>query len=58
MFALRFDQGLSVTEVAGVMGISRDAAKQRFARTLRRLKQELGEHDQPRRGEKPCTATD
>jgi RNA polymerase sigma factor (sigma-70 family) len=58
MFALRFEQGLRVREVADVMGLSPDAAKQRFARAFRKLQQELTEEDKPRRGEKPCAATD
>jgi RNA polymerase sigma-70 factor (ECF subfamily) len=58
MFSLRFDQGLSVKDVAGVMGVSVDAAKQRFARAFRKLKLELRAENKPRRGEKTCTATD
>jgi RNA polymerase sigma-70 factor (ECF subfamily) len=58
MFSLRFEQGLRVREVAEVMGLSHDAAKQRFARTFRKLQQELTDEDKPRRGEKPCAATD
>jgi RNA polymerase sigma-70 factor (ECF subfamily) len=58
MFALRFEQGLRVREVAEVMGLSPDAAKQRFARAFHKLQQELTEEDKPRRGEKPCAATD
>lgn len=58
MFSLRFDQGLRVREVAEVMGLSPDAAKQRFARAFCKLQQELTDEDKPRRGEKPCAATD
>lgn len=58
MFSLRFDQGLRVNEVADVLGLSADAAKQRFARTFRKLQRELTDEDKPRRGEKPCAATD
>jgi len=58
MFSLRFDQGLRVREVAEVMGLSPDAAKQRFGRTFRKLQLELTDEDKPRRGEKPCAATD
>jgi RNA polymerase sigma-70 factor (ECF subfamily) len=58
MFALRFDQGLRVREVAEIMGLSHDAAKQRFARAFRKLQQELRDEDKPRRGEKPCAVTD
>ncbi len=58
MFSLRFDQGLLVREVAEVMGVSPDAAKQRFARAFRKLQKELTEESKPGRGEKPCAATD
>ena len=58
MFSLRFEQGLRVREVGEVMGLSPDATKQRFARAFRKLQQELTEEDKPRRGEKPCAATD
>jgi RNA polymerase sigma-70 factor (ECF subfamily) len=58
MFYLRFDQGLRVREVAEVMGISPDAAKQRFARALRALREELAETEPSREGEEPCAATD
>jgi RNA polymerase sigma-70 factor (ECF subfamily) len=58
MFSLRFEQGLRVKEVAEIMGLSPDAAKQRFARAFRKLQQELRDEDKPRRGEKPCAATD
>jgi len=58
MFSLRFDQGLRVREVAEVMGLSPDAAKQRFSRAFRKLQLELTDEDKPRRGEKPCAATD
>lgn len=58
MFSLRFEQGLRVREVAEIMGLSQDAAKQRFARAFRKLQQELTDEDKPRRGEKPCAATD
>jgi RNA polymerase sigma-70 factor, ECF subfamily len=58
MFALRFDQGLRVREVAEVMGLSPDAAKQRFARALRVLRRELAETETSRRGEEPCADND
>ncbi|UCG51923.1 MAG: sigma-70 family RNA polymerase sigma factor [Candidatus Latescibacterota bacterium] len=58
MFSLRFDQGLRVREIAEVMGLSPDAVKQRFARTFRKLQQELTDEDKPRGGERPCAATD
>lgn len=38
-FALRYGQGMSVREVARVMGLSEAAVKQRFSRTLRRLRE-------------------
>jgi RNA polymerase sigma factor (sigma-70 family) len=58
MFSLRFEQGLRVREVAEVMGLSPDAAKQRFSRAFRKLQLELTDEDKPTRGEKPCAATD
>lgn len=61
MFALRFEQGLRVTEVAKVMGLSHDAAKQRFARTFRKLQLQLRDEDRvigKSKGESPCAATD
>ena len=41
MFALRYGDGLRLAEVARVMDLSEEAVKQRFARTLRRIRQEL-----------------
>jgi RNA polymerase sigma-70 factor (ECF subfamily) len=41
MFALRFGEGLSVRETAGVLGLGENAAKQRFARALRKIREEL-----------------
>lgn len=61
MFALRFEQGLRVREVAEVMGLSPDAAKQRFARTIRKLQLQLRDEDKgtgQSKGESPCAATD
>lgn len=65
MFDLRFGQGLRVRQVAEVLGISPDAAKQRFARTLRQLqadlKDELKDNPTPernRKGESPWAVTD
>jgi len=58
MFSLRFDQGLRVREVAEVMGLTHDAAKQRFARSLRRLQRELTDDKQTGKGESPCPVTD
>jgi RNA polymerase sigma-70 factor (ECF subfamily) len=57
MFSLRFEQGMRVREVAEVMGLSPDAAKQRFARALRALRKELAEKEASRRGEEPCANT-
>ncbi len=61
MFELRFGQGLRVREVARVMEIGHDAAKQRFARTLNQLRVELRD-EKPRRsnrkGESPWVVTD
>ena len=58
MFSLRFEQGLRVREVAEVMGLSPDAAKQRFARALRALREELAETGTSFRGEETCANTD
>lgn len=41
MIALRFGQGLTVRETAAVLGLNEDAVKQRFARTFRKIRQEL-----------------
>jgi len=41
MFALRYGQGLRLKEVAQVMELSEAAVKQRFARTTRRIRNEL-----------------
>lgn len=58
MFSLRFEQDMRVREVAAVMGISPDAAKQRFARALRTLREDLAERKTSRRGEESCESTD
>lgn len=61
MFALRYGQGLRVREVAAVMGVGEDAAKQRFARTFRKLQLQLRDEEKDigeRKGESPCAATD
>ena len=61
MFDLRFGQGLRVREVAAVMGISPDAAKQRFARTLKQLQLQLRDEKptrSSRKGESPWAVTD
>ena len=60
MFDLRFGQGLRIREVAAVVGIGHDAAKQRFARTLKELRVELRD-DNPiisRKGEGSWAVTD
>lgn len=43
MFALRFGEGLRYREIATVLGLSEDAVKQRFSRTVRELKRRLEE---------------
>jgi len=61
MFELRFGRGLRVREVAAVMGISPDAAKQRFARTLKQLQLQLRDEKSTRgrrKGESPWAMTD
>jgi RNA polymerase sigma-70 factor (ECF subfamily) len=61
MFALRYEQGLRVREVARVMGLNEAAAKQRFARALRRIQLQLRDEDRDTgqgKGESPCAATD
>jgi len=51
MFALRFGQGLRVKEVAAVMDLGEDAVKQRFARTLKKIRLELlAEQPEPKGG--------
>lgn len=45
MFALRYGDGLTVAEIAAVLGISEAAAKQRFSRTLRALERKLDPHE-------------
>ena len=42
MFSLHFAHGLPYRDVAAAMGLSEAAVKQRFARTLRELRLELG----------------
>jgi len=44
MFSLHFAHGLTYRDVATTMGLSEAAVKQRFARTLRELRLELGAH--------------
>ena len=60
MFELRFGQGLRIREVAAVMGIGNDAAKQRFARTLKKLRAELRDENpiESRKGESSWAVTD
>lgn len=41
MFALRYGEGLTVAETAAVLGLSESAAKQRFSRALRAIKERL-----------------
>ncbi len=41
MFALRYGEGLTVAEIAAVLEMSESAAKQRFSRALRAIKQRL-----------------
>ncbi len=60
MFDLRFGQGLRVREVAAVMGIGPDAAKQRFARTLKQLRGQLRDEKSidSRKGARPWATAD
>ena len=58
MFALRFGQGLRVREVAAVMNLGEAAAKQRFARTLRKIRQELLAEEPERKGGPECMIAD
>lgn len=61
MFDLRFGRGLRVSQVAAVMEISGDAAKQRFARVLKQLRAELRDEERisgNRKGESPWAVTD
>ena len=44
MLELRYDQGLTVTEAARVLGISRFAATRRLKRALTALEQLLSPH--------------
>lgn len=41
MFALRYGDGLTIAEIAAVLDMSEAAAKQRFSRTIRALKNKL-----------------
>ena len=61
LFALRFEQGMKVHEAAQVMGMSPDAAKQRFARTFRKVQLQLRDEERDighSKGDSPCAATD
>ena len=58
MFALRFEQDLRIREIATLMGISTDAAKQRFARTLREIRLELTREPDLDRGGRTCALAD
>ncbi|MBV1857103.1 MAG: hypothetical protein KUG77_01735, partial [Nannocystaceae bacterium] len=41
MFALRYGEGLRIAEIAAVLDMSESAAKQRFSRALRAIKEQL-----------------
>ncbi len=58
MFALRFGQGLRVREVATVMNLGEAAVKQRFARTLKKIRQELLAEEPERKGGPECMIAD
>ena len=58
MFALRFGQGLRVREVAAVMNLGEAAVKQRFARTLRKIRQELLAEEPEPKGGPECMIAD
>jgi len=58
MFALHFAHGLSYRDIAATLGMSEAAVKQRFARTLRDLRQRLGTHlDTKSTGKTPRSET-
>jgi RNA polymerase sigma-70 factor (ECF subfamily) len=58
MFALRFGEGLRVREVAAVMDLGEAAVKQRFARTLRKIRRELLAEAPERKGGPECMMAD
>jgi RNA polymerase sigma-70 factor (ECF subfamily) len=58
MFSLRFGEGLRVREVAEVMGLGEAAVKQRFARTLKRIRQELLTEEPEPKGGPECMMAD
>jgi RNA polymerase sigma-70 factor (ECF subfamily) len=58
MFALRFGQGMRSREVAAVMGLKEAAVKQRFARTLKKIRQELLASEPEPKGGPECMIAD
>ena len=58
MFALRFGQGLRLREVAAVMGLQESAVKQRFARTFKKIRQELLAKEPEPKGGPECMIAD
>jgi RNA polymerase sigma-70 factor (ECF subfamily) len=58
MFSLRFGEGLRVREVAAVMGLGEAAVKQRFARTLKKIRQELLTEEPEPKGGPECMMAD
>lgn len=58
MFSLRFEQDLRIHEIASLMGISHNAAKQRFARTLREIRRELTNEPGVKGGGRTCAMAD
>jgi RNA polymerase sigma-70 factor (ECF subfamily) len=58
MFSLRFGEGLNVGEVARVMDLSEAAVKQRFARTFKRIRQELLAEEPETEGGPECMIAD
>ena len=58
MFALRFGQGLRIREVAVVMNLKEAAVKQRFARTLKKIRQELLAQEPEPKGGPECMIAD
>ena len=53
MFSLHFAHGLPYRDIASTLGMSEAAVKQRFARTLRTLRLELGAHTSAAVGQSP-----
>ncbi len=58
MFALRFGQGLRIREVAVVMNLKEAAVKQRFARTFKKIRQELLAQEPEPKGGPECMIAD